>query len=140
MINSVKAFVVVIILALTTSYSSAQTPKVVVIPLGGYDGPVCCKVNSDGSLIVEESHRLCNADSSRTRWVANGEYWIDFLSPLTDVRSKVKMLTLDTQSSGAPKRNMGGVADRFLVTSSVCVSITSADGNPANEGYNICLF
>ena len=140
MINSVKAFVVVMILALTTSYLFAQTPKVVVVPLGGYDGPVCCKIISGGILITSESHRLCNSDNAETKRVGTGFYEVDFLSPLTDVRPKVKMLTLDNQGDEDTLLAMGSVTDRIGDISTVFVSINNFQGGFVNEGFNLCLF
>ena len=142
MIRFVKACAVVIILALTSGYSLAAD-KVVVIPLGGYDGPVCCKVNSDGSLIVEESNRLCNGDSAETGRVlatSMGSYEVDFLSPLTDVRSRVKMVTLDTHGAGSTRGKSAGVANRSFDESSVYVSVNNISGDLADESFNLCLF
>ena len=137
MINSVKAIVAVIILALTTSYSSAQTPKVVVVPLGGYDGPVCCKVHLSGILVSEESHKLC--DTNKTLRIGVGIYRVGFSSPLNDVRSKVKLITLDTQTIGHTW-GMAGVSDLVGSPDSVFIRVHGENGDSKDSGYNLCLF
>ena len=113
--------------------------KVVVIPLFGEDGPVCCKVQSNGNLIAAESSNMCNADVSQTRRVNEGNYEVDFLDPLTDVRPKVKMVTLDTQIGGSVAW-MVGVSDRSGDESSVFVKVRNHDNAAVNSGFNLCLF
>ena len=138
MINSIKArtpILAIILFVSLVGYTFAQN-KVVVVPLAG-DGPVCCRVFSDGTLISEESHKLC--DTNKTLRNAPGTYSIGFSAPLNDVRTKVKLITLDTQFDGTTW-GMAGVADLANNHESVFIIVRDQVGELKDSGYNLCLF
>ena len=139
MINSVKARtpILALVLFVFSIGAYAQTPKVVVVPLGGYDGPVCCKVHPIGSLVSEESHKLCDANKTSSYGV--GTYRVGFSDPLNDVRTKVKLITLDTQTTGSTW-GMAGVADLSGSPDTVFIRVHDENGDPKDSGYNLCLF
>lgn len=99
----------------------------------------CCRINSSGTLIASESSPRCNSDSSHTRRISNGNYEVDFNVPFTDVRTLVKMITLDTQVGGSGAW-MVGVSDRSGDISSVFVKVRNHDNKGTNSGFNLCLF
>jgi hypothetical protein len=99
----------------------------------------CCRIMKDGNLIVEESSPRCNDDTTQTRNLNVGNYEVDFIEPLTDVRPFVKLLTLDTQVGGSVARQ-AGVSDRAGDVSSVFVKIRDNKNKPKDEGFNLCLF
>ncbi len=98
----------------------------------------CCRINSNGTPIGAESNR-CNLSGLETRRLALGSYEVDFTPLSTDVRSFVKLATLDTQAAGSATAELG-VADRAGDFSSVFVLIRSNANAAVDRGFNLCLF
>nr|AFI78487.1 hypothetical protein ws156A7_0008 [uncultured bacterium ws156A7] len=71
--------------------------------------------------------------------MSRGNYEVDFIEPLTDVKPFVKMLTLDTQVGGSVARQ-AGVSDRAGDVSSVFVKIRDHENKAKDSGFNLCLF
>ncbi len=144
MILQSRTLILAIIMTIISFNCAFAQDKVVVVPLFGTSKSsateqVCCKIESTGTLIEAESNILCNPDISQTRKLSDGNYEVDFLDPLTDVRPKVKLATLDTQSGGSVAW-MIGVSDRSGDESSVFVKVRNNDNNSVNSGFNLCLF